>query len=46
MKEIQKSVAAQKAIFNGLENEWIKACERLKKSRCDLSKIKIVRSAN
>lgn len=24
MKEIQKSVAAQKAIFNGLENEWIK----------------------
>lgn len=45
MNDIEKLVATQKAIFRGLKNEWIQACERLKKSRCDLSKIKIVRSA-
>lgn len=45
MRNIEKSVATQKSIFKGLEDEWIQACERLKKSRCDLSKIKIVLSA-
>lgn len=46
MRNVEKSAESQRAVFKGLEEEWIKACERLKKSRCDLSKIQIVRSAN
>ena len=41
VRDREKSSTTQKAVFKGLEGEWIRVCEMLKRSGRDLSRIKI-----